>query len=641
MGTSRGKRAAAGEVTGAVISEATIRLVRERTDIQSVIGDTVKLTRRGRSWVGLCPFHKERSPSFHVTPERGMYHCFGCGEHGSAVDFVMKTEGLSFPEAVRLLAERGGIEIEETRTERQRKDEDQARKARDDLFAVNALAASFYERMLDEHPHGKLAHEELARRGLVPSAPTDLIATALQAFRVGYAPAEWAALAAFLRQQGVSPNVAEQAGLLLPRSSGGGFYDRFRNRLMFAVVDLQGRVVGFSGRILPDPQTGLVDKETGKYINSPETPVYRKGELVFGLYQARQAVRQSERAVLVEGNFDVVSLHARGITNVVAPLGTAFTPEQAAAIKRFAPEVVLLFDGDAAGRKAVKSAREPCKKANLVAKAATLPEGVDPDELSRTRGPEAVLAVIRAARGLLEHLIDACLDTQFTSSSAEERAERIREVVDLINAEEDPAVRAIAHKFADDVAQRLLQRDESLGMVDATTFRALARAVEAGVIQRAPAASSQAAPAERDWITNEVLGVLFDFPELLSEVSAESWACVSGDAALVVAVLQETNPEQDAEKFLANLPSSFQSFALQRLAAPVYSDLTTAKTQLEANLRKLQVRALKRENAMLRSEVTKVETQGNDDEALAYLREVQALAQERRKLRARGKPGGS
>jgi DNA primase len=626
-------------VTGALISEETIRLVRDRTDIQAVVGETVKLTRRGRSWVGLCPFHKERSPSFHVTPERGIFHCFGCGEHGNAFDFLMKVEGLSFPESVRRLAERAGVEIEENRSPAARREEDAARKMREDLYGINALAASFYERMMGEHPHGKLALEELGRRGLVPTAPTDPIATALQGFRVGYAPAEWAGLTAFLRQQGVSPSAAEQAGLLLPRSSGGGFYDRFRNRLMFAVIDLQGRVVGFSGRILPDPQTGLVDKETGKYINSPETPVYRKGELVFGLFQARQSIRQAEQAVLVEGNFDVVSLHARGITNVVAPLGTAFTPEQATAIKRFAPEIVLLFDGDAAGRKAVRSAREPCKKAGLVARAATLPEGVDPDELSRDRGPDAVRAVIQAARGLLEHLVDASLDARFTSASAEERAERVREVVELINAEDDPTVRAMAQQFADDVARRLVQRDDALGMADATTFRALVRAVRAGVARSAPTTQPQAPTQERDWVMEEVLGALLDFPPLLHEVDESLWSCVSGDAALVVAVLQETDPERDAEKFLANLPTSFQSFALQRLTAPVYSDLTTAKTQLEANLRKLQVRALQQEHALLKSEAARAERQGDFDAEIASLREIEERTRRRMQLRSRG-PGG-
>lgn len=628
-----------------MIREETIRLVRERTDIQAVISETVKLTRRGRSWVGLCPFHKERSPSFHVTPERGFFHCFGCGEHGNVFDFLIKVEGLNFPEAVRRLAERAGIEIAES-LPADRDEEDAARKLREDLFAVNALAASFFEQMMAEHPHGTLAVEELKRRDLIPSSPTDEIAVALQSFRVGYAPGEWAGLTAFLRQQGVSPSVAEQAGLLLPRASGGGFYDRFRNRLMFAITDLQGRVVGFSGRILPDPQTGIVDKETGKYINSPETPVYRKGNLVFGLFQARQAIRQAEQAVLVEGNFDVISLHARGITNVVAPLGTAFTVEQASSIKRFAPEIVLLFDGDSAGRKAVRAAREPCKKAGLVARAATLPDGMDPDELSRNRGPEAVSAVIKAARGLLEHLVDASLDAQFSSVSAEERVERVQEVVELINSEDDPTIRAMSQQFADEVARRMVQRDETLGLADVTTFRSLTRTVLAGVRRGASTAPSEEVSAPlppRDQITDEVLGTLLDFPSLLGEVKEEFWSCISGDAALVVVVLQETPPEQDAEKILANLPSSFQSFALQRLTAPVYSDLTTAKAQLEANLRKLKMRALHQEHLLLKSEIARAERQGDSEMEDTTLRAVEELARKRMRLRSRnsGGAGGS
>ncbi|HEU4410969.1 MAG TPA: CHC2 zinc finger domain-containing protein, partial [Polyangiaceae bacterium] len=254
------------------IAETTIQLVRQRTDLAALVGETVKLMRRGRSWLGLCPFHKEKTPSFHVTPERGMFHCFGCGEHGNAITFVMKVEGLTFPEAVRRLAERAGVEVEETGSERERREEAARRRARDDLYAVGNLAAVYFEQMLREHPHAPLARAELERRGLVASSPTDPVATALGAFRVGYAPAGWDGLTTFLREQGVSPLLGEQVGLLVARQSGPGHYDRFRNRLMFAVVDVQGRVVAFSGRVLPDPQTGQVDKETGKYINSPESP---------------------------------------------------------------------------------------------------------------------------------------------------------------------------------------------------------------------------------------------------------------------------------------------------------------------------------------------------------------------------------
>jgi DNA primase len=626
-----------------VISERTILLVRERCDIQSVISETVKLVRRGRSWVGLCPFHKERSPSFHVTPERGMYHCFGCGEHGNVYTFVMRIEGMTFPEAVRRLAERAGIEIEETATEQQRKEEQAARKGKEDLYAVGHLAAHYYETMLREHPLAKVAQDELERRALVSASPTDAVANALQAFRLGYAPAGWDGLATFLRQQGVSPHTAEQAGLLLPRSSGGGHYDRFRNRLMFPVIDLQGRVVAFSGRILPDPQTGLVDKETGKYINSPETPVYRKGELVFGLFQARQSIRQAEEAVLVEGNFDVVSLHARGITNVVAPLGTAFTPEQGAMLKRFSHQVVLLFDGDAAGRKAVRSAQEPCKRAGLMAKAAVLPQGMDPDDFCRLKGAEAMQAVVKSSRGLIEHLIAATLDEGFERGDAEEKAARVREVSELLAGETDPTVRMMAGRYADDIAGRFVTRDERLGMADASTFRALVKSVEATVARVKAAGTSvqgAAAPAakvSRDPVVEAFLGSLFDFPALLAEPAVtELLSSLDGDAVFVVAALRQIGDGEffglDTDEFLAKVPPSFHAFALYRLAAPEFQDIETAREKLLENAAKLKMRALTRENALDRQEAARAEAQGDDDAAMAYLREMSERARKKARL---------
>src|SRR4051794_27463293 len=341
-----------------MISPETIALVKERTDIVALVAETVKLKRMGRRFLGLCPFHQEKSPSFNVNAERGVFHCFGCKESGGAVDFVMKVEGHTFPEAIRMLAERAGIEVAETLTDQERREAGAARKAKDDLYGVNGSAGTFFERSLrgaSAHPLARYAREELVRRGLPLPEENDGVGEAarigdtLQAFRIGYAPYGWDALASYLRQQGISPVVAEKVGLLVPRSSGSGHYDRFRHRLMFAVTDVQGRVIAFSGRALPDPSpeelaslniagpTTTPDAAPAKYINSPESPIYTKGDHLFGLYQARQAIRQGGEAVLVEGNFDVVALHARGVGNVVAPLGTAFTPAQARLLKRFAP----------------------------------------------------------------------------------------------------------------------------------------------------------------------------------------------------------------------------------------------------------------------------------------------------------------
>jgi DNA primase len=309
-----------------MISPETIALVKERTDLVALIGETVKLTRRGRSFTGLCPFHKEKTPSFHVSPDRGFFHCFGCKESGSAVDFLMKALGLSFQESITMLAERAGVPIEEVRREA-----DAARRAKEDLYAVNSVAATYYEHCLRGGPGARpnaLAHipaAELARRGLAMPPPGEMspVLDTLQAFRIGYAPYAWDGLTAYLQKQGISPATAERVGLLVPRTSGGGHYDRFRHRLMFPVLDVSGRVIAFSGRALPEPDEEELrmlsmksfskpEDKPAKYINSPESPIYTKGEHLFGLYQARQAIRQKGEAVLVEGNFDVVRSSSRG-----------------------------------------------------------------------------------------------------------------------------------------------------------------------------------------------------------------------------------------------------------------------------------------------------------------------------------------
>lgn len=635
------------------IAETTIQLVRQRTDLAALVGETVKLMRRGRSWLGLCPFHKEKTPSFHVTPERGMFHCFGCGEHGNAITFVMKVEGLTFPEAVRRLAERAGLEVEETGSERERREEAARRRARDDLYSVGNLAAVYFEQMLREHPSAPIAQAELERRGLVAHKPTDAVATALGAFRVGYAPAGWDGLATFLREQGVSPLLGEQVGLLVGRQNGPGHYDRFRHRLMFAVVDVQGRVVAFSGRVLPDPQTGLVDKETGKYINSPESPIYRKGETVFGLFQARQALRERQEAVVVEGNFDVVSLHARGLCNVVAPLGTAFTAEQATLIKRFAPTAVLLFDGDAAGRKATRSAREPCKKAGLAVKVAVLPQGKDPDDLAREKGAEAVERVVRAARGMLEHLISTSLDESFARADTAERAGRVREVAELLRGEDDPMVRDMARSYVDAIVGQLALVGPQFGSsgLDQATFQALARQVEQA-LRRPPdpegppeggeATPPAPPPQPLDQLAERILGALLDFPGLLAEAEVcDALGHLNGDSVLAVAairrkVVKDPDLGLDADEFLAHLPPSLHAFARKRLAAPVHQDLAAARGEVLNNAERIRKRALTQENRLDARETVQMRATGDDDEAFARLRDIS----ERARLKHRRAPPG-
>ncbi|WP_437766877.1 DNA primase [Sorangium sp. So ce281] len=638
-----------------MISPETIALVKERTDLVALIGESVRLARRGHSFTGLCPFHKEKTPSFHVSPSRGFYHCFGCKETGSAIDFVMKLEGRTFAEAVRALAERAGIEVAESLTEAERREAQAARRSKDDLYAVNHLAATFFEHSLRggpgsaPHPLARHAHEELERRGLPlrdGDGAADPIADALQAFRIGYAPFGWDGLSTYLRQQGVSPVLAERVGLLVPRSSGSGHYDRFRHRLMFAVTDVMGRVIAFSGRALPDPSpselsslglTGPAPQADGppaKYINSPESPIYTKGEHLFGLHQARQAIRQRGEAILVEGNFDVVALHARGIGQAIAPLGTAFTTGQAKLIKRFAPAVILLFDGDAAGKKATRAARAPCREAGLSARVAVLPSGVDPDDLAREHGPEAIARIVKAARGLLEHLIDQALDgDSFGGSSLPEQLARVRAVTTLLAEEDDPSLRMMAKLYADRLSSKLV-----IGGRSPDDLRQLERVVEESLSRPRSQPTREVIPSGQTtetWerarsrtqiqeVSLEILGAILDFPELLADDDLQTaLECLEGDVALaIVAARQNFTFEMGlvASEFLAQVPAPIHSFAAGRLVSPVFEAASTAKATLLENSQKLSRQALARQKAAVVSQLQKSAVDADAENAL--LREL-------------------
>ena len=638
-----------------VISPDTIAQVREKTDILKLIQDAVpSLKRRGRSFVGLCPFHKEKTPSFHVNPERGYFHCFGCKEAGSAIDFLIKHEGYTFPEAVRDLAERAGIPVEESNQGAAFTESDRQKKAKEDLYAVNALAATYFEEQLRKHEHRQYALEELAKRGVEPGKDAR-VDEVLKAFRIGYAPAAWDGLTNFLRAQSSSPNAAVDVGLLVPRSSGSGFYDRFRHRLMFAVLDPQGRVVAFSGRVLKDPPGPQkeMDGPPPKYINSPESPIYTKGNMLFGIHQARHAIRKTEMAVVVEGNFDVFSLHARGVDNVVAPLGSAFTPEQGKLVKRFAPAVTFLFDGDTGGKKGVLGARDAVRQARLAARVATLPPGLDPDELARSRGAQAVMDLLTTARGDAESLIEWELDGTFTQADVFERVERVDRIRKMIGDEEDPIVRMQLFAYADHqvsarldlhglkvgkdevnesgpfaALQKSLRRDEELARARSGASNVPASGPrEARIGQKTPGA------AER----REILGCLLDWPTLLDdeEVMLEL-SILEGPAVMAVASLRRSwKPNEkwlDVEGFIGGLPPAMVPFVQKRLAGPEQENESAAKGYLLENANKLKRLLLSQEAAQITRETHRA--QGDFGAGSELLREASERLRAKHGLKA-------
>jgi DNA primase len=651
-----------------MISKETISLVRDRTDIIAVVSESVPtLKKRGRRFLGLCPFHKEKTPSFNVNPDTGLYHCFGCKESGDAIRFLERVEGYAFAEAVRALAERAGIAIEEERGALPSEAE-RHKKERAALYGAMQMAAAWFEQQLTEHPLASFAVDELARRELTPDNE------AVRAFRVGYAPAAWDGLVTFLKKQGVSPAIGESVGLLVPRSSGTGYYDRFRHRLMFAVLDAQGRVVAFSGRALADPPDDSSGSGSGpgaradgprdpppKYINSPESPIYVKGANLFGLWQARHSIRQQERAVLVEGNFDVVSLHARGVTNVVAPLGTAFTIDQARLLRRYTVSLTLLFDGDNAGRKAVTAALEPSEQAELDAEVATLPNGTDPDEFVRNggnaakpaaapsgaagapsspSGAEALKHVMAQARGLREYLIDTLLEASFNPGNSRELMVRVDGVCALIAGEKDPFRRAMLKARADDALGRLdlvrFARDAIAPVqrrfaVASQTGRATVgpRPYEARVKPRPPGQEERKA----------IVGAILEFPGLLDDSSVlREIELLEGDSARIVAaivaclrVTASGEKRLDGTEFLAQMSPAIQAFASERLAAPAHETLEEARATVAANSKKLRGTTVAQETREAVREQHRVAGDWNAE--LETLKRQDALAREGKGLR--------
>ncbi|RLB08091.1 MAG: DNA primase [Deltaproteobacteria bacterium] len=341
---------------GGLIPEAVLEEIRQRADIVEVISDYVTLKKAGRNYKGLCPFHQEKTPSFVVSEEKQLFHCFGCGVGGNVFSFLMKYEQISFAEAAKVLAQRYGVKIPEVRVTA--KDN-----RKENLFKINTLALKFYVHQLMEGKEGRDARDYLQRRGISREV--------WEEYRLGYAPSRWDALLTYLKEKGANLKEAESLGLIIPKK--GGWYDRFRGRIIFPIFDLRDRVIGFGGRILED------GKEP-KYLNSPESSLYKKGENFYGLNIARKYIqKEGGRVYIVEGYFDLLSMSQKGVKNVVATLGTALTPGQVRLLRRFAKEFSLIFDPDEAGKKAAVRALEIFIQEDLFPKVVPLPDGLDPD----------------------------------------------------------------------------------------------------------------------------------------------------------------------------------------------------------------------------------------------------------------------
>lgn len=410
------------------INDAVLAQLRSAADIVEVIGEQTRLKKAGRSWKGLCPFHNERTPSFTVDREKGLYHCFGCGAGGDVIHFVRQIERLDFPEAVESLAARFGVAIPKRASRGPRDDR------RDRLLDAVARSQTFFAHELEKP--GNPAAAYLAERGV----PEEL----RRSLGLGYAPDSWDALGRALA--GAFPeSLLVEAGLLQPREgSGRGAYDRFRNRLLFVLRDDRGRPVGFGGRALAAGQEP-------KYLNSPESPLFQKKRLLYGLAQARDAIRRKDRAVLVEGYFDHLALLRAGVEETVASMGTALTPEQVEKLRRLTERVILCYDGDAAGRAATRSAIALGFAQGLRVHIAALPADEDPDDVLRDRGAEDLSRRIEEPVDSLDWLL-AEVRPEEEGIDSKERAGRVAAVLEVLQAIPDSILR---HEECRRVSRRL------------------------------------------------------------------------------------------------------------------------------------------------------------------------------------------
>ena len=370
-----------------LISEPVLEQIRQSNDVVEVIGSYFPLKHAGANFRALCPFHKEKTPSFNVNPQKQIWHCFGCGAGGDVFTFVMKYENLDFIAAVRRLAERAGIKLEYDE-----RAGEPGRNQKESLLKLHELAANFFHHNLMKEPSAKVAREYLKKRRITSDTA--------KKWRLGYSPDAWDGLIRYAAAKKFSAEVLETAGLALQRESGGGFYDRFRGRLMFPICDEQGRAVGFSGRILTD------EKDQPKYVNSPETPIFQKGRVLFALDKAKRAIIDEKYAIVCEGQVDTISCHEAGIENVVAPQGTALTEHHARILKRYAEEVVLVFDADTAGQNAIVHSADPLWDAGVVIRVAVLPKGHDPDSFVNAFGAEKLKALVANAPSFFSYLLD-------------------------------------------------------------------------------------------------------------------------------------------------------------------------------------------------------------------------------------------
>jgi len=510
-----------------VIARDVIESIRERVDLVQLVQQTVTLKKKGSSLVGLCPFHQEKTPSFGVVPHKNIFHCFGCGEGGDCFKFVMKTRGLSFFEAIKELGEQVGIDVEDKQLTEAEKKRYQKRAT---LYDVCEAASRFYHSCLLTRPEGKPALDYLTNRGITEET--------IKAFQIGFAPARWDAVLDYLRREGYSPQLAASAGLVRFRNESDpsqGCYDMFRGRVMIPILDKRGKVVAFGGRVLESlaGTSDAVHSDAAKYVNSSETDIYIKSKVLYGLQQARRSVQARDRILVVEGYFDVISLHQAGFEEAVATCGTALTEEHCRMIRPLTRKVVALFDSDEAGLRAAERSMPLFVSADIEPYRLDIGEAKDPDEFIQSSGSEAFAALLERGEPLFELLL-ARARAKF-GSSPQGKQKTVESLAPLIRRYSSAAQAAVGGRVS-----------SALGIREDIVAEWVGRA------RLGPAPTSNSVVTTVGWRGSKALNGLF-------------WLLIHHND-LVVPEILTANPDPD---IISDYPPAKQAFALLLDGRPV------------------------------------------------------------------------
>jgi DNA primase len=558
------------------IPDHLVEEVRQRADLVEIVSEYTRLKRSGKTFRGPCPLHGGQGPNFSVDPAKGFYKCFVCGEGGSAFTFLQRHLGLSFPDAVRHVAARVGVEIPEPGADRQVVDPNQH------LYGINAFAAEWFQKQLRVEPSGARAREYLERRGVSEAAQTK--------FGLGWAPESWGAFGDAARAHGIGEEHLLALGLIKTSERSGSRYDAFRGRVVFPITDAGGRVIAFGGRVIGD--------EVPKYLNSPESPIYHKGNVLYGLAWSRGAIRKAETALVVEGYMDYVSLASHGVDNAVAPLGTALTQEQAELLARYARRVILLYDSDTAGLKATFRAGDELLRAGVEVLVATLPEGEDPDSLVRGSGAKALNRYLDDAVDLLDRKI-SILERRglFGSIAGVRRA--VDALLPSLRAASDEILRGVyLSRIADKtgVPRETLEREAAAPDKPGTVSGRPRQAdpAQAGARHRRASPSPEPAPATgRPFGAERNLLLLLLRDDTFLERAARELEPADFREPVFQAVydcLLHAAGARGSEEWLESFPVELRPVVESLRGDPEAAHLTAPEQMFEASLRHIQAR---------------------------------------------------